>query len=169
MASVDPYTPIHLSSFEPESRYERRHWIDNFVFSAIVALMVNPTGGGGGGGQVANVNIIWKVVNNEARETSMAKALIEVNNKLPSYHTRLMRKDFVNKVQKLGKVSASMLNEFYQDLTGDQSAPNDEGERERRKRIVENLASNEEEELITDLWCMNGDPGPTVSRIFGKR
>ena len=104
---------------------------------------------------VANVNFIWKVVNNEARETNMANALIEVNTKLPSYHTRQMRKDFVDKVQKLGKVSASMLNEFYQDLNGDQSAPNNEGERERRKRIVENLASNEEEELITDLRCMN--------------
>ena len=71
------------------------------------------------GGQVANVNIIWKVVNNETRKTNMVKALIEVNNKLPSYHTRQMHKDFVHNVQKLGKVSASMLNELYQDLTGD--------------------------------------------------
>ena len=60
----------------------------------------------------------------------MAKALIDVNNKLPSYHTRQMRKDFVDKVQKLGKVSASMLNEFYQDLTGDQmTKENGKGER----------------------------------------
>ena len=39
------YEPLHLLQFEPEQRYERRHWIDDLQLSETVAVMKRHHGG----------------------------------------------------------------------------------------------------------------------------
>ena len=123
--SLEPYTPLHLSDFEPESRYERRHWVDSLVFRHDVAVMKKSYGG-----RVPNINIVWKVVHDTAHETNMGKVTIKVNNELPSYHSRQLRRDFIEKVQKVSRMNVGVINEIYQNLTGDSRAPSNANERQ---------------------------------------
>ena len=39
MRGLDPYTPVHLASYELESQYERRHWIVKMKLSSDITFM----------------------------------------------------------------------------------------------------------------------------------
>ena len=89
---LEIYAPFHLVDFEPSSRYTRRHWWDNLKLSSQVAIMTRHYGG-----NIGNVNVLWKIVEDDDHETNMARATLAATEGLPEYHTRQMRKDFINK------------------------------------------------------------------------
>ena len=158
------YEPLHLSIFEPEQRYQRRHWIDNIELSHSIALLKRSYAG-----TLGNINVIWKVaVDDERHETNMAKAVLSVTEQLPEYHTRKMRKDVLSKYLIHAKKSASLLNELYREATGDCSAPTNESEKEQRVRIAEFLATNDEDAVLTDLRSLNGKVGTSFDDFWDE-
>ena len=112
---LDPYIPIHITSYEPEMRYERRHWVDNLKLSSDKALMKESYWS-----RIGNINI--KVVRDVNHETNMAKTGLSANSKLPEYHTKQIRKEFVEKFQKIANINRSGLTEIYEELEGDEIA-----------------------------------------------
>ena len=105
--------------FEPESRYKQKHWVVNFQLKFPVAIY---------GGNIGNINIMWKVTENDVKlDTLMARAVLQVNKNFPKCHTKKMRKDFWWK-KKLVKSSKSVLHDIYQELSGDTSAPSNKNE-----------------------------------------
>ena len=66
VSKLHNYEPLHISSYEPEQRYIRRHWIDNMQLSKGVALMKRPYGA-----TIGNINVLWKIVpDDENHETN---------------------------------------------------------------------------------------------------
>lgn len=100
-------------------------------------------------GKTDNANIIWRVnCSDKNRDTEIAKTMLTVKNELPKYHTRQMKKDFVEKYQKVSKISSTAFNEMHQDLTGDNSKVSKKLEEKRQERFVEFLASHQEQVKI---------------------
>lgn len=108
------YEPLHLAEFEPKERYERRHWSDKLSLKFPIAIMKRHYGG-----RLGNISIIWKVnTADESHDTKMAQATLTVTQELPTYHTRQMRKDFVQKYGHIVKASKTALIDIYKNATG---------------------------------------------------
>ena len=162
LETVELYEPMHLADFEQEDRYKRRHWIDNLHVSCDIALMKKSYGG-----RMGNINVIWKVNRKDIdHETKMARTVLRVNKELPDYHTRQMKKDFIDKYRKVSKVSATAMREIYQELTGDNSKPLTKLEEIRRERLVEMILSHDDHALVQDMRLFNGKEGSTVFDEF---
>lgn len=58
------------------------------------------------------------------------------------------------------------MKEMYQELTGDDSKPQNKLEEQRRQRLVEILASHDDEGLVTDMRAFNGKEGSIVFEEF---
>ena len=162
LCGLEMYEPLHLADYEPEERYQRRHWTDKLHLSTDVAFMKKSYGG-----RIGNINIIWKIDrSNENHDQEMGKTLLLVNNGLPEYHTRQMRKDFIQKFSNISRVPTEVLRQMYQDITGDDSKATNKSEENRRQRLVEILASHEDEGLVQDMRSINGKVGSTVFDEF---
>ena len=86
--------PVHLSSYEPEDRIQRRRWLQKLAVSTDIAMLTRSYGGNTG-----NVSVVWRVdSSSENHETDNARVTLAVTEKMSVYHTRQMRKDFVEKV-----------------------------------------------------------------------
>ena len=197
---LHPYEPLHLTEYEPEQRYMRRHWIDGIRLSASVAVMKRSYGS-----SIGNVNIVWKVSEDDPNyETKMAKAVLVVTEDLPQNHTRKMRKDFLSKYLRLVKTSKYLrlvktskyprlvktskylrlvkttkylrlvktskahLNDIYRELTGDHTAASSEQERLLCERIAHFVASNDEDNIITDPRKLNGKTGTSFTEFWDE-
>ena len=121
---LELFEPFRIGMFEPESCYKRRHWLSNLQLKFPVGMMTRQYGG-----NIRNINIMWKVTENDVNlDTLMARTVLKANKNFPEYHTRQMRKDFIQIYGKLVKSSKSVLH-IYQELSGDTSAPSNENER----------------------------------------
>ena len=79
LEAMECHVALHLAEFEPEERYQRRHWIDNLCVSYDIVFMKKSYGG-----QVGNINVIWKIdQSDENHEANMAKTVLTVNKSLP--------------------------------------------------------------------------------------
>lgn len=106
LQSMECYAPLQLAEFEPEERYKRRFWVDDLCVSSDIAFMKKSYGG-----KVGNINVIWKVDRaDEDHDANMAKTVLLVNKSLPEYHTRQMKKDFIEKYQKVRKNEIHILS-----------------------------------------------------------
>ena len=121
---LELFEPFHIGMFEPESCYKRRHWLSNLQLKFPLGMMTRQYGG-----NIGNINIMWRVTENDVNlDTLMARTVLKANKNFPEYHTRQMRKDFIQIYGKLVKSSKSVLH-IYQELSGDTRAPSNENER----------------------------------------
>ena len=60
------------------------------------------------------------------------------------------------------------LNEIYRELTGDHTAASSEQERRHREQIAHFLASNDEDNIRTDLRKLNGKTGPSFTEFWDE-
>ena len=105
---LELYEPLHLADYEPEERYQRRHWIDKLHLSVDVAFMKKSYGG-----RIGNINIIWKVDrSDEHHDREMGKTLLLINNGLLEYYTRQMKKDFIQRFNNISNASTSFATHF---------------------------------------------------------
>ena len=105
-----------------------------------------------------NVNYIWWINPNADEAKLVNKHYLirsELKEKMPIYHSRQMRKAFINTCETfLGNVEKARIHAIYKDLTGDISA-NDE---EIDKRVKLMFTINDPR-IVTDLRHLNeGQP-----------
>ena len=144
---LELFEPLHIDMFEPESRYKRRHWLSNLQLKFLVAMITRQYGG-----NIGNINIMWKVTEDDVNlDTLMARAVLKANKNFPEYHTRQMRKDFIETCGKLVKPSKSVLHDIYRELSGDTSAPSNENERLMQERIAKFILTSVDSEITIDL------------------
>ena len=162
LLGLEMYEPLHLADYEPEDRYQRRHWIDQLHLSIDVAFMKKSYGG-----PIGNINVIWKIDrDNTNHDCEMGKTLLVINNGLPEYHTRQMKKDFIQRFNKVSSVPATVMKQMYRDLTGDDSKAANKLDEARRRRLVEILSSNGDSGLLEDMRILNGKQGSTAFNEF---
>ena len=86
LQELELFEPFRIGMFEPESRYKQKHWVVNFQLKFPVAIY---------GGNIGNINIIWKVTENDVKlDALMTWAVLQVNKNFLECHTRKMQRDF---------------------------------------------------------------------------
>lgn len=119
------------------------------------------------GGRIGNVNIIQKVNrSDEIIRPKWQKTILVVNNELLELQTWKMKKDFIETCQKVSNIFLTALNEMYQELAGDNSKASNKLEEKQWERLVEILASQEEEVSLHDMRYFIDKERSTVSDEF---
>lgn len=106
------------------------------------------------GGGVVNHHFIWKVpelFDVDAAIGENQRVIGEIKSQLPVYHTRAMKRQFVDMHGKLLQgTPAFLLRDIYKELTGDASVARSSDESEVDKRLRETLEC-EDFDIIVDL------------------
>ena len=115
------------------------------------------------------VVVMWRVPSNRTDDemlTSGARVLMTIEDKLPVYHTREMRRSFGNKFKKIGvDIPRHILRNIYSDLTLDNSAYENPAVDARMKQAI----ISEDPDMIIDLRHLNkGRPGDTFDIFFSQ-
>ena len=88
----------------------------------------------------------------------------ELRKKLPTYHTRAMRRDFIHSFGRYTNSKPGILREVYRTLTGDASSASTTAQEEVDAR-VEKLLETQDPDLIWDL-CMQNAGRPESFTVF---
>ena len=108
-------------------------------------------------GNQTNLHFVWKVNINDNQfqfQQNNDKTKKELRQQFPTYHSRAMRKEFVQHFGRATGVKSGILREAYRRLTNDQSAASNVTEEEIDKRI-QCLLDNEDPDLIRNLRLTN--------------
>ena len=114
------------------------------------------------GNYYGNLNFIWKV--DTIDDDRAIKVVDAVRQMLPTFSTRAMRKDIM---QKYGReISPALLRNIYSFITQDSSAP----ETSHMQRVDDNvaafLAESDDPDLFYDMRRLNGRPNDESLNTF---
>lgn len=104
-----------------------------------------------------HLHFVWKSPENLTEAENLKKNMAiaqELRKKLPTYHTRAMRREFIDSFGRFTSSKPAFLREAYRRLTGDASAASTTEQDEVDKRIAK-LLDTEDPELIWDLRVQN--------------
>jgi hypothetical protein len=126
LQSKSTYQPVFVGDFAPSDRRQRYSYIkevEKGLLISTVFLTYSP------GGSAVNHHFIWRVpdsfdVDAAISENPENQQVIDaIKRELPVYHTRAMRRQFVDMYGKLMKgTSPYLLRDIYKELAGDASA-----------------------------------------------
>ena len=114
------------------------------------------------------VNIMWRGPDSELDINEMmtqgARILKEVENQLPIYHTRQMRREFTSKFKKVGvDIPPHVVRNIYSELTGDATSDQNPSIDERVRQAI----IGDDVDLVIDLRHLNkGRPDDTFNIFF---
>ena len=108
-------------------------------------------------GSRKHLHFVWRI-SEDMTEGEMLKenmsVVQELRKKLPTYHTRAMRRDFIHSFGRYTNSKPAILREVYRTLTGDASSASTTAQEEVDTR-VEKLLETEDPDLIWDLRVQN--------------
>ena len=120
LADADLYSKtVFLNPLAPTARHLRYSFMHEFAMPFAVELYSYS-----GGGVRGTLWWVWKVPPDpgDSNNSLSTKLIASINANLQLYHTRAMRKEFVERYSLITKLSHSVLNKMYQHLTNDASA-----------------------------------------------
>lgn len=157
---LEMFKPICLDEYTPQNTRERRYFLDNMKQGLpykCVHLKFSA------GNNLGSHNFLWKIPGcvSETDSDIMQKnsdVIQTLSKDLPSYHTRAMRRAFINKASLLCSLKTSDARYIYKSLAGDCSLGENESEKEIDLR-VQQAFEMEDPDIITDLRHHNtGQP-----------
>ncbi|GES76141.1 hypothetical protein GLOIN_2v1773127 [Rhizophagus clarus] len=114
------------------------------------------------GNYLGTLNFIWREPDtneiNEDYETLKAQMIIRINDIIPVYYTRQMRKNVFQKYSLVRNLSKPVLRMLYYDLTDDALLANDKISKEMEERL-RRMMLLEDPSIIIDLRINNGFQG----------
>ncbi|KAK0155231.1 hypothetical protein N1851_002422 [Merluccius polli] len=152
---------VHLE--EPfASSWHRFEFINRIQLSVPVdVLKYQP------GGRKTGITFLWKVERNRTQDEQLTQTIRVVSSLqpfLPQYHTRYMKKDFKRKVANVARVTPSIVEAIYQEISHDSSAPSNP----LMNQCIQ-VALQGEPGIIVDLRTLNsGRPGDNFEEFFSK-
>lgn len=167
MCQTDTLTPVLLDDTvhleEPfASSWHRFDFINRIQLSVPVdVLKYQP------GGSKTGITFLWKVERNRTQDeqlTQTTRVISSLQPSLPQYHTRYMKKDFKRKVANVARVTPSIVEAIYQEISHDSSAPSNP----LMNQCIQ-VALQGEPGIIVDLRTLNsGRPGDNFEEFFSK-
>ncbi|KAJ8375335.1 hypothetical protein SKAU_G00059150 [Synaphobranchus kaupii] len=152
---------VHLA--EPfASSWHRFDFINRIQLSVPVdVLKFQP------GGSKTGITLLWKVDRTRTQDqqlTQTTQVVSSVQPLLPQYHTRCMKREFKRKFANVARVTPSIVEAIYQDISHDTSAPSNPVMNQRIQ-----VALQGEPGIIVDLRTLNsGRPGDNFEEFFSK-
>lgn len=167
MCQTDPLTPVLLDETvhpkEPfASSWHRFDFINRIQLSVPVdVLKYHP------GSNKTGITSLWKVERTRTQDEQLTQTTQVVSSLqpfLPQYHTRYMKKEFKRKVANVARVTPSIVETIYQEISHDSSAPSNP----LMNQCIQ-VALLGESGIIVDLRTLNsGRPGDNFEEFFSK-
>ena len=151
------------TTLSPAQRHETLKNI--FLEVPVQVLRYDP---GGGIKVLLFIQRIPELMSQHEISNALVRFHATVQPKIPIYHTRAMRGEFVNQVKLLshGKIPSHVSRNIYRSLTGDSSTEITNSEIDKRVQLA--LDTNDPD-LIVDLRNLNsGRPGDTFQVFFDE-
>lgn len=145
-----PYEAIFLNGFAPADRRRRNEYVNELVFSCKTVRYTYT-------GLHSHLHFIWKLDPNDnesQRQQKNDNTKTALKSNFPVYHSRAMRKEFVQHFGRVTGVKSGILREAYRRLTADQAAARNLTEQEVDQRI-QTLLDNDDPDLVWDLRLNN--------------
>ena len=154
LVSAEFFDVVCLNEFTPSLPWKKYEYLKALVVPC-KAVRYTYTGG------MANLDFIWRVPTSYD-DASLLSNNIKIRDKLspqlPMYHTRAMKRTFVQAFGTVMNCKPAFLRKAYQFVTGDASAATNLSEEETDKRVTEMLEL-QDPELVIDLRINNkGQP-----------
>uniref|UniRef100_U9T4T2 Uncharacterized protein n=1 Tax=Rhizophagus irregularis (strain DAOM 181602 / DAOM 197198 / MUCL 43194) TaxID=747089 RepID=U9T4T2_RHIID len=160
LLNVDYYTEVDLESFLPKDAIQRYRYIKDLQIQFPVTLYRYYQGN-----YLGTINYIWKVPSNSEvqSETAHARVITTIQEKLPQYFSRQMRKNY----SLVKTITPAILRILYYDLTGDAAVASNSisKELEERLRLMLEL---EDPSIICDLRQNNGFKGTKFDTFWNE-
>ncbi|XP_070571401.1 uncharacterized protein [Ptychodera flava] len=105
------------------------------------------------GGNVGNFHFMWKVDTNDGEDTILTKATTlstEIQELVPHFHTRQMRREFCDKFGKVANVKPVYLREMYRRLTNDCTAVSSDMDQR-----LQHMLDFQDPDIVVDLRELN--------------
>lgn len=120
LESKDAYEPVFVRDFAPVDRRERFAYVRNLEtglpFKCILATKSF-------GSNIGNYQYIWKIPEHVSMDVALMenqKVLSAIASRLPQYHTRTMKREFISRFGRISpRTKSYVLREMYKELTGD--------------------------------------------------
>ncbi|CAG8754096.1 2403_t:CDS:2, partial [Racocetra fulgida] len=146
------YEVISIDKYLPSNRNQKYNFITNLALDTTIMLYRYYHRN-----YLGSLNFVWRIPTNPniRSENLQAQAIISIQNKLPQYFTRAMRKNIFAKYSLLSKITPHVLSLLQHDLTGDVSAL----ENSQSKELDEHLRLMLEigdSDILVDLRINNG-------------
>jgi hypothetical protein len=151
---------VCVDEYTPQNTRDRRYFLDNMKHGLTYKCVHLKFSAGN---NLGSHNFLWRIlVNISDTDNDLVQKNTDViqslNKDLPSYHTRAMRRAFINKASLLCNVNASNARYIYKSLAGDCRLPENATEKEVNLRVRQ-AYEMEDPDIITDLRRHNtGQP-----------
>lgn len=154
LIEAGPYSFLELNEYAPSSSKKKYRFMKDIRLGLQIStmLLTHSTGNNCG-----NSHFLWQVFDESLEEAicNSQGVIEEVKSKLPVFHSRQMKREFINKFGRVSSaVKPSVLRYFYQDLTGD-SSTSETTSREELDNRVKQMIEMEDPDIVTDLRHLN--------------
>ena len=114
-------------------------------------------------------NFLWRIPNHNEAEIvkKTPEVILSLNRMLPVYHTRAMKREFVQKASLIYKLPSHASKTLYKNLTGDRSSANSETEKFIEMR-AQQAFDMQDPDIIVDLRRHNIGQSPRYEVFFEK-
>ncbi|CAB4406022.1 unnamed protein product [Rhizophagus irregularis] len=155
ISNLEDYKYINIERYLPEPGMKRHRFIKNLELIFPIGFYQYHAGN-----YLGTTTFIWKIPIevNDRTETQNAQTLLSIQDLIPHYFTRQMRKNMLERYSLVAKVTPVLLRNLYHDLTGDATiAPNNiTKELDERLRWMLTL---QDPNITVDLRINNGFKG----------
>ena len=145
---------IFLEEFKPSVKWKKHRFLQNLVVPCKTVRYTYTSSTG-------NLDFAWRVPTSFDDTSLLArnmKIVDDLRKEVPTYHSRAMKRTFVQSFGTVVNCKPMFLRKAYSMLTGDSSAARTTDEMEIDKRVTE-MVELQDPELIVDLRCNNeGQP-----------
>lgn len=167
VSKVDNFVPVCVDEYTPPNTRLRRYYIDNLKSGIPYKCMHLKFSAGN---NLGSHNFIWRVggIKSESEVLNKNAELVQsLNKELPTYHTRAMRRAFMQKASLICNVQTKEARYIYKHLSGDSSAADTSNMREVDLR-VQQAFDMQDPDILTDLREHNSGQPKKYSIFFDK-
>ena len=149
LCKKNDYEPLCLLDIEPQDSLEWFRWLQNISLPVAVQLYRYSCGN-----YYGNLNFIWKVETIDG--DNMIKAVDSVRQILPTFSTRAMRKEIIQRYSR--EVQPALLRNIFSFITNDSSAAETALLEKVDESVAVFLAESDDPDLFYDMRKLNGRP-----------
>ena len=158
------YEPVLLEDHSPADP-RRKHDYKEGIVVPVKSVMYTYTGSRN------HISFIWRIPAS-LTETELlqknASIQQELKTKLPKYHSRAMRREFIHTFGTVTHAKPAFLTEAYRRLTGDASASDTTEQAEVDSRVAQ-LLETEDPDLVCDLRVLNEGRPETFTVLLDQQ
>ena len=125
LRSLDFYKRVFINDFAPTDRFKRRAWMANLALPYPTYMYRYAYGN-----NLGTLSCIWKIPSGPVDKTAVSQVFFNLTKQQVTYSTGAMRRDFLQRYNRLVKTPKSVLRNIYRTLLNDGSRPSSSVETE---------------------------------------